>query len=128
MRGDRADLQRAGSRKDLPDLIAVSMFPGVSGTHARLSKGTEVLVAFVDGDRAQPVITNFSPDSIPDELTLGGPAGASPIARVGDTVTAFFPPDLPWVGTISGSPASGFMSITTPCIGMIESGSLKAKA
>jgi hypothetical protein len=128
MRGDRVDLQRAGTRRDLPDMIAVSMWPGVSGSHAKLAKGTEVLVAFVDGDRAMPIITNFAPGSVPDELTLGGPSGAAPVARLGDSVTVCWPPNIPFAGTVAGSPFTGEMTILTPASALIEGGRSGIKA
>jgi hypothetical protein len=134
MNSDRVDLQRCGSRKDLPNTIATSMWPGVSGTHAKLARGCEVLVSFIDGDRAQPAITGFvgkgGPGGTPDELSLcGGNAG---IARVGDIVNVFFPPTIPFSGTVgvppAGVPIVGVLTITNPGIGAIQSGAEKAKA
>lgn len=126
MNSDRADLQRCGSRKDLPNTIATSMWPGVSGSHAKLARGCEVLVQFIDGDRAQPAITGFvgrgGPGDIPEELTLGGPSGAAPVACLGDSVTVYFPPTIAFTGTVAGAPASGVLTILTPSVGIIESG------
>ena len=130
MNVDRVDLQRCGNRKDLPNTVATSMWPGASGVHAKLTRGCEVLVCFIDGDRAQPAIVGFvgkgGPGWLPEELSLcDGNAG---IARVGDIVNFFFPPLIPFSGTIAGSPVVGTLTITTPGIGAIQSGAEKAKA
>jgi hypothetical protein len=132
MNVDRCDLQRCGSRKDLPNLVATPMWPGVSGAHARLARGAEVLVQFIDGDRAQPVITGFvgrgGPGDVPDRLDFGGP-GAADVARKGDTVTAMLPPAV-FTGTIVvggvPSPATGAVIWSPPqIIGTISDGSSK---
>jgi hypothetical protein len=60
MTGDgRVDLQIAQKATGFPDLGKVSMWPGVAGAHAELTKGTEVIVGFIDGDRSQPIIVGF---------------------------------------------------------------------
>lgn len=57
---DRVELQIVNRRDGLPDLLPVSMWPGVAGVHATLTPGAEVLVEFVDGDRTRPIITHFA--------------------------------------------------------------------
>jgi hypothetical protein len=59
MQNDRVALQAVSSAALLPDMQAISMKPGVSGCHAKLALGSVVLVAFVEGDPGQPVITHF---------------------------------------------------------------------
>lgn len=134
MNGDRVDLQRCGDRKDLPNTVATSMWPGVAGAHAQLANGCEVLVAFIDGDRAQPAIVSFvgrgGPGDVPTQLELGGPSG-SPAAREGDTVTGLLPPAV-FVGTIVvggvPSPATGAIVWSPPqIIATISTGSSKVK-
>lgn len=58
MVGDRVELQATRPTSD-PDLGPISLFPGMAGLHASLTPGAEVLVAFVNGDRSQPVVTHF---------------------------------------------------------------------
>lgn len=130
MNGNRADLQRCGTRKDLPNTVATPQWPGVSGAHTTLTRGTEVLVAFIDGDRGQPAIIGFvgrgGPGDVPELLELGGPGG-SPVARLGDSVTVFFPPSIPFTGTVAGAPATGLLTILNPGVGLIQSGSSKVQ-
>lgn len=132
MNGDRVDLQRCGSRKDLPNTVATSMWPGVSGAHAQLARGCEVLVSFIDGDRAQPAITGFvgrgGPGDVPERLELGGKDGAD-AARKGDTVTGMLPPALVTGTVVVGgvpSPFTGAVLWSPPqFIGTISDGSSK---
>jgi hypothetical protein len=56
---DRVELQAIDRTLGLPDLGPTPMWPGLAGAHATLSLGAEVLVCFVNGDRARPVVTSF---------------------------------------------------------------------
>lgn len=130
MAGDRVELQAVRKLAGLPDLLPISMMPGVAGAHALLTPASEVLVAFVEGDRAQPVIVAFSgkdgPGFAPAQLFLGGPTGA-PAARQGDVVECQLPP-AQFSGTIGGSPATGLITFTpAKALGIITSGSSKVK-
>lgn len=92
MSGDRVELQIVRARTGLPNVLPVSMFPGVAGVHAELEPGAEVLVQFVDEDAAQPVVTHFAGKDgagwIPASLNiLGGTKGA---ARVDDEIEVTF--------------------------------------
>jgi len=104
--GERLNLQPVRTVTGMPDLtrVPVRLAPGVKATHL---PGSLVLVLFVDGDPARPVvISGDSPDSpgwMPTVLELGGP-GALGVARIGDTVQA------------------------GPFAGVITSGSLRVKA
>lgn len=110
MASARVELQLVSRAVGLPDVLPVSLQPGVPGCVADLANGSIVLVMFVEGDPAQPVVTHFSrpddPSYIPvnlgidatGELTLGASAAsveiASPlatqgVARVGDSVGPF---------------------------------------
>lgn len=60
MDGDRVVLQALSGAAGLPDILPVSMWPGVAGAHAELVSGAEVLVEFVEGDRTQPIVTHFA--------------------------------------------------------------------
>jgi hypothetical protein len=88
----RVDLQAVNKASGVPDLRYVSAWPGVAGAHAKLAPGAEVLVEFIEGDRAQPILTGFggkqAPGFVPVELVLGDPLTATAAASVGDTVTS----------------------------------------
>lgn len=65
MSSDRVELQavrRQAGLPDpgLPDVLPVSMWPGVAGAHAELTPGAEVLVQFIGGERTQPIVTHFA--------------------------------------------------------------------
>lgn len=81
---DRVELQSVRKAPGLPDLLPVSMWPGVAGCHAELAPGAEVLVQFVEGDRAQPVVTHFAGKDgngfVPVLITMGDPALADFVA------------------------------------------------
>lgn len=130
MSGERLELQAVRKVAGLPDLLPISVMPGIAGAHAILTPGTEVLVAFVEGDRGQPVVLAFSgldgPGFVPVQLVLGGPTGA-PAARQGDIVECQLPPGQ-FSGTVGGSPASGLITFTpSTALGVITSGSSKVK-
>lgn len=95
MTGDRVELQAVRKGAGLPDLLPVSMWPGVAGVHATLLPGAEVLVQFVEGNRTMPIITHFAGRDgtgfAPIELVIGGMVGA-PSARAGDPVSVTMPP------------------------------------
>lgn len=57
---DRVELQAVAAIAGLPDVLPVSMWPGVSGAHAKLAPGTIVLVEFIEGDRTMPIVVAFS--------------------------------------------------------------------
>jgi hypothetical protein len=126
----RVELQAVRRIVGLPDLLPISQWPGVAGTHAELAPGTVVLVEFVEGDRGMPVITHFvgkdGSDFTPVSLVLGGIDGP-PAARSGDAVEVLLPPAV-FSGTIGGAPASGVL--TFPLMktsGTITAGSAKVK-
>lgn len=129
MAGDgRCELQAVRKLAGLPDIRPISQWPGVAGTHALLTPGAEVLVQFVEGDAAQPVVTHYAGKDgtgfVPVLLTLGGATG-QPAARQGDTVEVLLPP-AQFAGTINGLPATGVVTWLAPTAdGTITSGSGK---
>lgn len=130
MAGQRVELQAVRKAAGLPDVLPVSLWPGIPGMHATLTPGAIVLVEFVEGDRTLPIVTHFagadSEGFVPVELVLGGTAG-SPAARQGDAVEVLLPP-MVFSGTIGGVPASGV--VTSPLVktlGVITAGSSKVK-
>jgi hypothetical protein len=130
MAGDRLELQAVRKVAGLPDLLPISVMPGIAGAHAVLTPGTEVLVAFVEGDRAQPVALAFAgkdgPGFQPVTLFLGGPTGA-PAARQGDIVECQLPP-ASFTGLIGGVQSAGLLTFTpSKALGVITGGSSKVK-
>jgi hypothetical protein len=126
----RVELQAVRKSAGLPDIRPISQWPGVAGAHAELAPGAEVLVQFIEGDAAQPVVTHYvgkgGTGFVPVQLTLGGDAG-QPAARQGDTVEVLLPP-AQFAGTINGLPATGVVTWLAPTAdGTITSGSGKVR-
>jgi hypothetical protein len=126
----RVNLQVVSKADGLPNILPISMKPGVSGWHAELVGGTEVLVEFIGGEPTDPIVTGFpgkgEPGLTPLSLSFGD--GTAPIARVGDTINCFFPPTIPFSGTIAGSPVTGVMTIAGASTGIIQTGRSELKA
>lgn len=131
MRGDkRVDLQAVRAAAGLPDLQAISQWPGIPGAAATIALGCEVLVQFIDGDPASPVLTHYAGPGgssfAPTGLILGGDAG-EPAARQGDPVEVLLPPAV-FAGTVNGLPATGTVSWLVPkADGSITGGSGKVR-
>ena len=128
MVGDRVSLQVVVKRDGLPDQVTLDMWPGVSGVHAKLAKGTQVGVSFFGGDASDPFVASFvgraGPAEIPEGLEIGGPGGAL-AARQGDVVDVLLPPAI-FSGTIGGSPATGVLTFAVnKTLGIITGGSAK---
>lgn len=87
MNVDRAELQAVS--RGAPDIGPVSLFPGMAGLHALLTGGAIVLVSFVEGDRARPVVVGFEghdgPAWAPSELDLD----ATTLIKAGKNATDF---------------------------------------
>jgi hypothetical protein len=92
MSGDRVELQAVASIAGLPDVLPISMRPGVAGASSALAGGSIVLVEFIEGDRTMPIVSAFTPKGdpghAPDEtvlevvstLRLGDPGATDPVA------------------------------------------------
>lgn len=109
----RVDLQIVNQASNLPDLRYISMWPGVAGVHAVLTPGVEVLVEFVEGDRAQPVLVGFAgvgkPGFVPAQIQFRGSTDVA--ARVGDLISVG--PQLGQTITLAGSgPGVGTYTFT----------------
>lgn len=85
--GERIEAESA--RGDMPNVRPIAMWPGVAGAYAELAIGTEILITFIDGNPAEPVIVSFAPSGspgfVPERLALAGTSGPA-AARVGDVV------------------------------------------
>ncbi len=119
--GARLNLQAVRKTPGLPDVLPVAMW-GAAGIHPTLSLGTEVLVQFIDGERAEPFVIACAgvngPSFVPQKIRLC--EGSAPVARVGDRVTVYYPPVVPFTGLYQGNPIEGVLTITNPGIGIIE--------
>lgn len=129
--GDRVDLQVVKKSSGAPDALSVPLWPGIAGAHITSAAGAEVIVQFVDGDRADPIVTNFAgrgaPGAIPERLTLGAASGAGQdAARKGDTVQVPLPPlVLNGTALIAGIPTVITGVLTAPVLytlGIITTG------
>jgi hypothetical protein len=98
----------------LPALTGISMQPGIAGITGIPAEGINCAVIFLNGSPTRPRIVGV--DS----------SGVNPIARLGDAVQSFLPPTLPVVGTVSGNPFVGTITVANPISGIIQGGSGKA--
>jgi len=118
--GERIEAESV--RGDMPDVRPIAMWPGVAGCYAELAIGSEVLIMFVDGSPAQPVITAFAPSGspgfVPERLAIAGTSGPA-AARVGDSV------QCGGIGTLVTftpvTPAPGPMTPGTPYLVSFDS-------
>jgi hypothetical protein len=56
-------------------------------------------------------------------VTMGSTTGQQPTARATDTVIVMFPPVIQVAGTLNGLPFVGIATITSPAVGVIQTGS-----
>lgn len=85
MAGARVKLEAANKRQGWPDAIALDVAPGMAGLSAELTPGATVLVTFVDGDPALPIITHFERMGQTGFLPVSLALDASGTVRVGAT-------------------------------------------
>jgi len=105
--GERVNLQPIRVSTGMPDLSRVTVRPGIPGAKATHALGSRVLVGFVDGTPARPVVVGYEDADgdgfVPTVLELDATAiqlGAGAVlaaARVTDPVIAG-----PFAGTITG--------------------------
>lgn len=100
---------------DLPTLSQIPMQPDISGITSIPTTGLNCTVVFLNRNPALPRIIGV--DSL----------GVTPIARLGDQVTSFFPPILAVNGFMNGvTPFVGTITVANPVSGIITQGSVKA--
>lgn len=125
---DRVELQAVSRAAGLPDILPISMKPGVAGAHADLAPGAEVYVQFVEGSPSMPVITAFAGRDgagfVPTRLTLGSATSAPNAARMGDDVQVSIPIGAVLVASPS-PPGFAPNAVAIPLSGNITSGSSK---
>jgi|SRR5579884_888386 len=132
--GGRLNLQAVDKSLGIPDILPVSVWPGMAGASGKYAPGQQCLVRFLGDDYSEPAVVGFD-GNLPLEASLDAqdkvhiaPSGShpGPIAREGDAVSVFFPPTVPVVGTVSGAPFTGVITIVGPAPGVIVAGSGKA--
>lgn len=96
MSGERVELQAVRKLAGLPDVLPVSMVPGTAGTWASLTQGAIVLVSFIEGDPAQPIVTHFSTKADPGWKPVRLELDASNVVTIGETA------DFVYLGPIAG--------------------------
>lgn len=85
----RLMLQVVSLTRGLPNLIAISVVPGLAGSSSTLVPGAVVPVQFIEGDPAQPVVTG---------APLASDPGFTPIATtIAATTKVQFPGQVPVV-------------------------------
>lgn len=99
----------------LPQLNAVETVSSIASMSATPSAGMACMVAFLDGNPTKPRLIGIEAK------------GANPVARLGDQVMCFLQPTLPVVGTVSGSPFVGTITVANPISGTITQGSGRAR-
>jgi hypothetical protein len=100
-------------------LSGISIRHGLPGCTVSVRTGARVLLAFENGDPTKPYAALWSEGDI-TSVSLGY-GGTKPVARIGDTCSVFFPPVIPFTGSIGGVPITGgIMTITTACPGIID--------
>ena len=116
----------------LPGMQDVPVRYGIPCVSATIREGSRVLIGFENGNPKHPIATVWDTASVeyiivaPDKVYLGGNGGdAQPIARLGDAVECLMPPVVPVVGTLSGAPFSGVLTIVDPIVGIISSSGSK---
>lgn len=142
MSTDRVECQAVRKGAGLPDVLPVSMWPGIAGAHAELTPGAEVLLEFIEGDRTMPIITHFAGKDgtghVPVSLVLCGSAQA--VARQGDLVQSggvgtqatfagagpYLVPGVPYL--VSFDAVLPTPVLAAPLYGAISTGSPKVKA
>jgi hypothetical protein len=83
MVANRAELQAVRKGAGLPDTLPVSIHPGMAGLAANLTPGALVLVAFIEGDPTQPIITHFATQDEPGFLPVSLALDATDEVRIG---------------------------------------------
>jgi hypothetical protein len=100
-------------------LSGISIRHGLPGCSVTVRTGARVLLAFENRDPTKPYAALWSEGDITSVSV--GYGGTKPVARIGDTVSVFFPPAITFAGFINvTTPISGTMVITTAAPGIID--------
>ncbi|MCP3886454.1 MAG: hypothetical protein GY700_13490 [Propionibacteriaceae bacterium] len=133
MTGDAIDARPVLSTHGLPELVGVQLSPGVPGCDVDVPAGLEVLVEFIEGNRAYPRIVAFAGHDqsswTPTRLTLDagaielGDGATKEAARKDDTVEVTIPMNTVIVAVAGGTLNPSPITLN----GSITSGSAKTK-
>lgn len=104
---------------------AVLIRHGLPGVTVKVPRGARVLLGFAAGDERRPYAALWEPGSI-ESISFAG--GTKPVARMGDSVTCFWPPSLPVIGTLPAGAFVGTLTITSPSPGIIQDGRAEIQA
>lgn len=118
--GKKIDAEPCDPSIGLPNVKGASMRPLLGG-RAQYANGAKIIIMFLNRDPSKPYVLGGDPDTDPETLDLLG--GTLPVARQGDQTQSFLPPTLPIVGTLSGAPFTGTITVANPISGSITGGS-----
>ena len=132
MSANRVELQAVAQIAGLPDVLPVSQKPGVAGAHAKLAGGGIVLVEFIEGNPALPVVSAYAGKdeeghapaeldfSVGTTLRLGSDA-ASQGVPFGDSLKSYidghahsYIPDGTGVAALTSPPSSAPIFVLDP--------------
>lgn len=108
----------------LPGAVTAQVVPSVLGERVTPAVGSIVVLSFLNGDAGRPIVIGGDPSSPPTAATIGGLAGASGVARQGDTVTISV---AQW-NAAAPSNGGGPVVISAPMAATISSGSATIRA
>lgn len=103
-------------------LKGVPIRHGLPGCRVKVPVGSRVLLGFESGSSTRPFAALWDPGSV-EVIVLA--EGSQPVARVGDQVSVFWPSSMSITAVTPMGALEGTVSITTPGIGVIESGNEK---
>jgi hypothetical protein len=107
----RLTLQAVHKRPGLPDMVPIAVWPGFAAGEVNPREASEALVEFIEGDRAQPIVTGFATET-----------GGVEVAYKGASVEILLPPCL-FSGTVAGAPATGVLTFPlTKTLGAVTGG------
>lgn len=128
--GERLVLQIVRVSSGMPNLENVRIRPGVAGLRMRPKLGSLVIVSFVNGDPARPIVTAFddaeSPGFVGEDLYLqagsaGTTAGVTEHATSAEATVLAIQQMLVYVGaqlTAGGDPAGAVLTAASTDVGM----------
>jgi hypothetical protein len=90
--GSRVDCTVDDDATGLPSLVRVQLRPAIDGAMPQLQPGTAVLLMFVNGDPARPIIAGGDPNTAPLQVTFPAPMNiigsgeTEPLAHAPETI------------------------------------------
>lgn len=80
----RLHLQIVSKRSGFPDMLPISIWPGLPGGHGEPTPGAVVLVQFIEGDPGQPIVTHFARKEDGAFLPVRASLDATDLVRLGE--------------------------------------------